>query len=215
LADTLPLSGLGPALVLFDYAELCLFALSGALAAAEKQQTPITFAFFATATGVGGGTIRDLIIGVPVFWVSDQLALMLCLIMSGIVWVTDIHRWPKRSMLWLDAVGLAAYAAVGAAKALSAGVGPLIAIVMGVFTAAMGGVIRDVLAHQPSIILGPEIYITAAAVAATAYVGLAMLGMPPILAGMIAASIGFGLRAAAMTGGWQLPHYTRTEGRPG
>lgn len=201
-------------MALFDYAGLCLFALSGALAAAEKEQTPITFAFFATATGVGGGTIRDLIIGVPVFWVSDQIALMLCLAMAGVVWMTDLRRWPKRSMLWLDAVGLTAYAAVGAAKALSAGVGPLIAIVMGVFTAAMGGVIRDVLAHQPSIILGPEIYVTAAAVAATAYVGLAMLGMPPILAGIIAASLGFGLRAAAMARGWKLPHYTRTEGRP-
>jgi uncharacterized membrane protein YeiH len=102
---------------------------------------------------------------------------------------------------------------VGAAKALSAGVGPLIAIAMGVFTAAMGGVIRDVLVHQPSVILGPEIYITAAAVAATAYVGLAVLGVPPILAGAIAASLGFGLRAAAMTRGWQLPHYGRAEDR--
>lgn len=204
------MSGLGPALALFDYAGLCLFALTGALAAAEKQQTPVTFAFFSTATGVGGGTIRDLLIGVPVFWVSDQIALLLCLAMAALVWLTDVGRWPKRSILWLDAVGLGAYATVGAAKALSAGVGPLIAIVMGVFTAAMGGVIRDVLAHQPSTILGPEIYITAAVVAATAYVALAMIGVPLLVAAIAGGALGFGLRAAAIARGWELPHYRRT-----
>ena len=201
LAETGLLSGLGPAFALLDYAGLCLFALSGALAAAEKEQTPITFAFFATATGVGGGTLRDLVIGEPVFWVSDQTSLLLCLAMAGIAWLTDIRRWPTRSMLWLDAVGLPAYAVVGAAKAISVRVGPLIAIVMGVFTAAMGGVIRDVLAHQPSTILGPEIYITAAVVSATAYVVLFTLGAPAILAGVVAVILGFGLRAAAMTRG--------------
>ena len=213
LAEASVLSSLGPAFALLDYAGLCLFALSGALAAAEKEQTPITFAFFATATGVGGGTIRDLVIGVPVFWVTDQTALLLCLAMAGVAWLTDIRRWPTRSMLWLDAVGLAAYAAVGAAKALSVGVGPLIAIVMGVFTAAMGGVIRDVLAHQPSTILGPEIYITAAVVSASTYVMLVSLGIPLIWAGAFAVMLGFGLRAAAMTRGWQLPHYVRKSDR--
>ncbi len=112
-------------------------------------------------------------------------------------------------MLWLDAVGLAAYAAVDSAKALSVGVGPLIAIVMGVFTAAMGGVIRDVLAHQPSTILGPEIHITAAVVSASTYVLLVLVGVLPIWSGACAIMLGFGLRAAAMTRGWQLPHYVR------
>lgn len=204
------MDSLGSTLALFDHAGICLFALSGALAAASKKQTPITFAFFAIATGVGGGTIRDLLIGQPVFWVSNPISLMLCLATAGLAWIIDIRFWPARSLLWLDAVGLGAYGAFGAVKALSVGVAPLVAVVMGVITAAMGGVIRDVLAHQPSIILGPEIYITAAALAASTTVLLITLGLSPLVAGSIGAGLGFGLRAAALLRGWQLPHYEQT-----
>jgi uncharacterized membrane protein YeiH len=196
-------------LSVMDYAGLCLFALSGALVAAEKRQTPVTFAFFAIATGVGGGTLRDLLIGQPVFWVGNQIALLLCLAMAALAWMIGLQHWPKRSFLWLDAVGLGAYGAFGAVKAMSVGVGPLSAIVMGVLTAAMGGVIRDILAHQPSAIIGPEIYITAAAFAAAVTVGLMLAGLPALFAGGIGAMAGFALRAGALAKGWQLPHYNK------
>jgi uncharacterized membrane protein YeiH len=181
-----------------DYAGLCLFALSGALVAAEKQQTPVTFAFFAIAAGVGGGTLRDLLIGQPVFWIGDQIALLLCVAMAALAWVINLRHWPTRSFLWLDAVGLGAYGAFGAVKAFSLGVGPLAAIVMGVLTAAMGGVIRDILAHRPSVIIGPEIYITAAALASAVTVALLSLGLSAPLAGGVGALAGFGLRAGAL-----------------
>jgi uncharacterized membrane protein YeiH len=197
-------------LSVMDYAGLCLFALSGALVAAEKRQTPVTFAFFAIATGVGGGTLRDLLIGQPVFWISDQIALLLCLAMAALAWAINLRHWPTRSFLWLDAVGLGAYGAFGAVKAMSVGVGPLAAVVMGVLTAAMGGVIRDILAHQPSAIIGPEIYITAAALAATITVVLTVAGLPVLIAGCIGALAGFGLRAGALGRGWQLPHYGKS-----
>jgi uncharacterized membrane protein YeiH len=202
-------TSLASILSLMDYAGLSLFALSGALVAAEKRQTPVTFAFFAIATGVGGGTLRDLLIGQPVFWVGNQMALPLCLVMAGLAWVVRLQSWPTRSFLWLDAIGLGAYGAFGAVKALSFGVAPLAAIVMGVLTAAMGGVIRDILAHQPSAIIGPEIYITAAAFAAAVTVGLMLAGLPAPFAGGIGAMAGFALRAGALAKGWQLPHYNK------
>jgi uncharacterized membrane protein YeiH len=193
-----------------DYAGLCLFALSGALVAAEKRQTPVTFAFFAIATGVGGGTLRDLLIRQPVFWIGDQLTILLCLAMAALAWTIDLRHWPTRSFLWFDAVGLGAYGAFGAVKAFSVGVGPLASIVMGVLTAAMGGVIRDILAHRPSAIIGPEIYITAAALASAVTVALLSVGLTAPMAGCVGALAGFGLRAGALGRGWQLPHYGKS-----
>lgn len=190
-----------------DYVGLCLFALSGALTAAQLRQTPVTFAFFAAITGVGGGTIRDLLIGQPVFWVNDPVPLILCLAMAAVVWVSDASHWPERSLLWLDAVGLSAYGAFGAIKALAVGVAPVVAISMGVFTAAFGGVIRDMLAHKPSVIIGPEIYITAAALAASVTIVLILAGLTGLWAGAIGALLGFTLRACALRRGWKLPHY--------
>lgn len=190
-----------------DLVSTAVFALSGALAAARKKQTIVTFIFFATATGVGGGTLRDLLIDVPVFWVANPAPLVVCLAMAGLAWFVDVKHWPARSLLWLDAAGLAALAAFGASKALGVGTAPVVAVAMGVFTATAGGIIRDVLAGEPSVILGPEIYVSAAAVSASVFVLLAAAGVAPLLAGGLAAACGFGLRAGAIIYGWRLPAY--------
>ncbi|OJY69702.1 MAG: hypothetical protein BGP16_08080 [Sphingobium sp. 66-54] len=184
-----------------------VFAASGALAAARIRQTLVTFAFFALATGVGGGTVRDLLIGAPVFWVHDPLFAMLCLVTALAVWVTPARLWSLRALDWLDAVGLAAFAVYGTAKALSYGVHPLVAALMGIITGCVGGIIRDLLAGEPSILLRPEIYVTAAALAAGLYALLVSLGTPAPLAGVIAALAGFVLRALAIARGLALPSY--------
>src|SRR5919202_6839650 len=134
------------ALVLLDYFGIAVFAISGALLAAEKKQTLVTFIFFAVATGVGGGTVRDLLIGAPVFWVHGNAILLICLAAALLVWVVPARLLQGQTLLWLDAVGLAAYATYGAAKGLSFGVAPWPAVGMGVLTACVGGIIRDVLA---------------------------------------------------------------------
>ena len=198
---------LGIVLPWLDLAGVAVFAASGALAAARRQQTLVTFAFFASVTGTGGGTVRDLLIDAPVFWIRDPRVIATCLVMALVVWVTPRHWWRERGLDWLDAVGMAAYAVYGAGKALTFGVAPLPAILMGVVTASMGGIIRDVLAGEPSIILRPEIYVTAAAVAAAAFVGLGLVGVPTALAAIIAASAGFTLRALAIVRGLALPAY--------
>jgi uncharacterized membrane protein YeiH len=129
------------AFVALDLAGLAVFAASGALAAAHRRQTLVTFAFFAAVTGTGGGTMRDLLIGAPIFWMQDARAIGVCLAMALLVYFSPQRLWSPRALDWFDAVGLAAYAVFGAAKALSYGAPPLPATIMGVVTACMGGII--------------------------------------------------------------------------
>ena len=194
------------ALELLDYFGIAVFAVSGALLAAEKRQTLVTFIFFAVVTGVGGGTLRDLLIGAPVFWVHRNLTLLICIAAAALVWLASRHSFGK-ALLWFDAAGLAAYATYGAAKALSFGVAPVPAFGMGVLTACAGGIIRDVLAGEPSILMRPELYVTAAALSASLFVGLTALGLGGAIAAIIAAFAGFALRALAIARGLSLPAY--------
>ena len=197
------------ALVLLDYVGIAVFAVSGALLAAEKKQTLVTFIFFAVVTGVGGGTIRDLLIGAPVFWVHTNATLLICIAAAVGVWMLSRKTIADRALLWFDAVGLAAYATYGAAKALTYGVAPVPAFAMGVMTACVGGIIRDVLANEPSILMRPELYVTAAALASGLFVALSLFGAPPALAALVAGLAGFSLRGAAIARGLSLPAYDR------
>lgn len=216
---TLPVQ-LAPALLpVLDVIGIAVFALSGALAAAKRNQTLVTFTFFAVATGVGGGTVRDLLIGAPVFWVQASWVPLVCLAMALMVWVTPDRWWvdvggESKALDWADAVGLASYAVFGTAKALAYQVDPLPAAMMGVITACVGGIIRDMLAHQPSIIMRPEIYVTAAALSAGSFVLLLMAGTSFWLAASIAAIAGFSLRALAIYKGIALPTYETMNNPP-
>jgi uncharacterized membrane protein YeiH len=190
-----------------DYFGIAVFAISGALVAAERRQDFVTFVFFAVVTGVGGGTLRDLLIGAPVFWVRTNATLLICIGAALATWTMGSRWKAARALLWFDAAGLAAYAAYGAAKALSFGVAPVPAFLMGILTACAGGILRDVLAREPSILLRHEIYVTAAALSAGLYVGLAMAGLSVVAAAIAAAGAGFTLRGLAIARGWSLPAY--------
>ena len=197
------------ALVLLDYVGIAVFAVSGALLAAEKKQTLVTFIFFAVVTGVGGGTMRDLLIGAPVFWVGTNATLLICIGAALGVWTLSRKVIAEKALLWFDAIGLAAYATYGAAKALRYGVAPVPAFAMGVMTACVGGIIRDVLAGEPSILMRPELYVTAAALASGLFVIATLAGAPPLLAALVAGLMGFALRGAAIARGISLPAYDR------
>jgi uncharacterized membrane protein YeiH len=207
MSPALPTPSLPDALYLLDYFGLAVFAISGALLAAERRQTLVTFLFFAVVTGVGGGTMRDLLIGAPVFWVHKNLTLAICLSAGLAVWLTARHRWNERALLWFDALGLAAYSAYGASKALAYGVAPIPAFVMGVLTACAGGIIRDVLAGEPSILMRPEIYVTAAALSSALFVTLTVVGLAALPAAAIAFVAAFLLRGMAIATGLKLPGY--------
>jgi len=190
-----------------DFAGVAVFAATGALAAAREKHDVVTFAFFGAITGVGGGTLRDLLLGLPVFWVKDWRYIAVCLIAAVVIWLLGQRDWRFRALLWLDAAGLAAYGVLGAAKAEAVNAPPLICIVMGALTACFGGVVRDTLAGQPSILLRREINVTAAILAATVYMILRAFELPLWPCAIAAALAGFTLRAAALRWGWTLPAF--------
>jgi uncharacterized membrane protein YeiH len=203
-----------PIMMVLNTVGTFVFAASGALAAARLRQTLVTFAFFALTTGVGGGTVRDLLIDAPVFWVHDLMPPIICLSAALIVYWTPERMWSLRALDWLDAIGLAAFAVFGTAKAMSFGIHPFTAALMGVATGCLGGIIRDLLAGEPSILLRPEIYVTAAALSAGLYALMVPLGISHTIAGALAALAGFGLRAAAIAGGLALPSYRKRSDPP-
>ncbi|MBR0552908.1 trimeric intracellular cation channel family protein [Stakelama marina] len=205
--ETLPAWQIGPLLPWLDLIAIAVFAATGAVAATRSAQTFVTAAFFALITGVGGGTVRDLLIGAPVFWVHDRLVAGICLAAALIVWLTPEGFWQGKVFAWLDAMGLSAYAVFGAAKALAFGIPPIPAMVMGIVTACVGGIIRDMLANEPSILMRPELYVTAAALASSLYVVLGLCDVSTPLAAAVAALAGFVLRGAAIQWKLSLPAY--------
>lgn len=203
---------LTPILDLLDLAGIALFALSGAVLAARLKQTFVTMAFFALVTGVGGGTIRDLLIDAPVFWIDDPWVAAVCLATALIAWFTPVRWWEGKGFAYADGAGLAAYAVLGSAKALAYGVPPVPAALMGVITGCVGGIIRDVVAGRPSIIMSPELYVTPAALtSALSVAGMLAaphLGLGEAAAWSLAFACGFALRTAAIRWEWGLPSYS-------
>jgi len=205
--DVLKTDALTTALFWLDCAAVAVFAASGALAAARLRQDVITFIFFAAITGVGGGTLRDLLIGAPVFWVHRPGYIMICAAVAVLVWFVGGKGWRFHALLWLDALGLAAYAVVGTAKALSLGVPAFSAIIMGALTTTFGGIIRDVLAGEPNLLLQRDIYVTAALLGAGVFAGLKALGLDFWPAALPAFAAAFALRAAAIHFHLRLPAF--------
>lgn len=192
---------------LLTYAGVAVFAASGALAAGARKHDIITFAFFAAITGLGGGTLRDLLLGAPVFWIVDPNQMAICVAVGALVWAIGLRPFSGKMLLWLDAVGLAAFAVLGAAKATAMGAAAPVAIVMGVLTATAGGVIRDITAGEESVLLRREIYITAALVGSAAYVIVQALGYRDA-AGATGFALGLIIRALALRFGWTLPAFS-------
>lgn len=188
-----------------DLIGITVFAITGGLAAVRMRQTLVTATFFALITGVGGGSLRDLLIGAPVFWVHDASVAPVCLSAALIAWLTPVHWWEGRLLEWADALGLAVYSVLGTIKALAWGIPAIPAILMGVITGCAGGIIRDVLAGQPSILMRPELYVTAAALAASMAAAGTGLALPPTVTWAIAVAAGFSLRGAAIHWSLGLP----------
>ncbi|MDQ0455465.1 trimeric intracellular cation channel family protein [Rhizobium paknamense] len=202
-------------LLYLDYAGVALFAATGALAASRKQLDIIGFLFFAIITGTGGGTVRDIILGrLPVFWVIDPGYIVTCCAMGVVVFFTaPLVESRYKLLIWLDAVGLSAYCVMGAAKGLAATGSATIAIVTGTMTATLGGVLRDLIANEPSVLLRPEIYITAALIGASIFTGAYMLGAPLYWASAGGAVAAFAVRGGALYFGWTFPTYKHKPGR--
>jgi uncharacterized membrane protein YeiH len=202
-------------ILLLDYAGVAVFAATGALAASRKELDIIGFLFLAAVTGTGGGTLRDVLLGhLPVFWVENPAYMLVCAAIGVLVFFTaHLVESRYRLLLWLDAVGLASYAAMGAAKGLAATGSPVIAIIMGVLTATFGGILRDLLAGEPSVLLRPEIYVTAALTGAAVFTLATLAGATALIAAVLAFAAAFLVRGGALRFGWTFPAYRSRPGR--
>lgn len=193
----------------FDLLGTAVFALTGALAAARKEMDIFGFCVIALAPAVGGGTVCDLVLGLsPVFWVRDPNYIYLSLIVAVLTFFFA-HKATSRFtvLVWADAMGLALFAVIGTQKAVDLGYASIIAIAMGVVTATVGGMVRDVLCTETPLILRREIYALAAMAGSGTYVIVHHFGGPDVLtmlAGFVAA---LAVRGPAIHFGWSLPVY--------
>jgi uncharacterized membrane protein YeiH len=190
----------------FDIVAAIVFAVSGALVASRKGMDVMGFMWLAVVTGVGGGTVRDVILTVPVFWVQNPVHVSACLVTAVVMhFVAPLVESRYKTLLWFDAFGLALVTAAGTVKALDAGAPALVAIAMGAVTGSVGGILRDTLGHVPSVLLRHEIYVTASVFGACTYVGLNGFGLDRLTAMTAGFLVTFSVRGLAIKFGWSLP----------
>jgi len=200
----------------FDVLAAIVFAVSGALVASRKGMDVVGFMWLAVVTGVGGGTIRDVILGVPVFWVQNPVYVSACLVTAVVThFIAPLVESRYTVLLWFDAFGLALVTIAGTSKALDVGAPALVAIAMGVVTGCVGGIIRDTLGHVPSILLKHEIYVTASVLGACVYVALSAFEPRRLAAMIVGFLVTFAVRGLAIKFGWSLPVFREsvTRGR--
>lgn len=202
------------AIQFLDYAGVAVFAATGALAASRRQLDIIGFLFLANVTAIGGGTLRDVILNIPVFWVGNHIYVLISVGVAVIIFFTaHLVESRYRLLIWLDAIGLAAFSVMGAAKGMAITGSPIIAIVMGVLTATFGGILRDLLVGDPSVLLRPEIYVTAALAGAAAFTLLDVADVPSFVSAIAAFACAFAIRGGAIKFGWSFSPYRARPGR--
>ena len=204
---------------ILDLFGTAVFALTGALVAGRKRMDVFGVVVVALVTAVGGGTVRDLVLGRPVFWVADVVyvivatatALATFMTVRLVSSVAGRLRW---ALLGADALGLAVFTVIGAEKATAAGVHALVVVIMGVMTGVAGGIVRDVLCGEIPLVLRKEIYATASLAEALSYRALERAGASPAVAVAAGAATVLAIRLAAIRWGLSLPvfHVGETEG---
>ncbi len=193
-------------IALLDSLGLVVFAVSGALQAIRRGLDLFGVLTIGTVTAIGGGTLRDLLLGQPAAWIADPAPLALAAL--GVALAVILRRRiasDERWLLWADAVGLATFACLGCSKAAALGAPAPVAVLMGVITAGFGGVLRDILCAEVPMLLRKEVYATAAALGAAAFLvadrGFGW-GDAALVLGIGSA---FALRAAGLYFGLSLP----------
>ncbi|MFC0201445.1 trimeric intracellular cation channel family protein [Paracoccus rhizosphaerae] len=201
---------LDPLVAALDYGSVLIFALTGALVASRAQLDPVGFIFMAAMTAVGGGTLRDLILGQPqVFWVARPSLVVVAAGAAMVVfWTAHLFESRYRLLLWLDVFALSVAVPAGVGVALEGGFSPIIVVIMGVVTGTFGGLMRDVVGNEvPLVLKQGEIYLTAAFGGALTAVTLAGLEVGQAWALMACGLVTFILRAGGLARGWRLPVY--------
>jgi len=207
-----------PFIYYLDIFGTIVFAITGVLAASEKRLDLFGVIVVGVVTAIGGGTIRDLVLGrTPVFWVVESLYIWMIIGASVATFIVArfVHM-PRRALLFSDAVGLGVFTVTGAQVALTLGHPPVIAVTMGMMSGVFGGVVRDVLTNEIPVIFQKEIYATAALLGAVVFVNLSWYlpeGSESISA-MTAMAVVIGMRISAIRWDLQLPVFLLGK-RPG
>jgi uncharacterized membrane protein YeiH len=196
---------------ILDLAAVFVFALTGGLVASRAQLDLVGFLFLGCLTGVGGGTLRDVILGRdPVFWVADPSNIASACLAATLVFFTA-HRLESRhrAILWLDALALSVAVAAGISAARAVEASWPIVLIMGVATGTFGGLMRDVVANEvPMVLRQGELYVTACLAGGLVSVLLLRLVPEPAALSILAASlVTLALRAGSLVLGWRLPVY--------
>lgn len=197
-------------IALIDHAAVLVFALTGALVASRAQLDIIGFAFLAILTGVGGGTVRDVVLDRnPVFWIADPSYLGVALAAAfGVFFTAHLFESRYRAILWLDAAALSFAVAAGANIAANLGQPATIIVVMGTVTGCLGGLMRDVVANEvPLVLKQGELYVTCAVAGASVVAMAPVFGLGPLATALGASALTFALRAGSIAFGWRLPVY--------
>jgi uncharacterized membrane protein YeiH len=190
----------------FEIVGTAVFAITGVLAVTRKGLDVFGALVLGIVTALGGGTVRDLIIGVPPFWIND----------FNYVWaaaagalaafsIGSLFRNTFRGLLYLDAVGAALFAVTAADKVLSLHLSAPVAVTMGVLTGIGGGLIRDVLAGRPTLLMSRDIYATPILLGCIAFVSLHDVAPLVPYAALIGIAIIFGVRAFAIYRHLEMP----------
>ncbi|MFW2589259.1 trimeric intracellular cation channel family protein [Sagittula sp. SSi028] len=198
-----------PIVTLLDYTSVLIFALTGALVASRAQLDVVGFCFLACLTGLGGGTLRDLLLNRAPIWVEDPTYLAVgCSAAIAVFFGAHLLESRYTAILWLDALALPVAAAAGAGIATSLGLPWPIVLVMGVVTGCGGGLMRDVVANDVPVVLKQgEPYVTCALAGAGGFAIAAWAGLPAPLPTLICAGLTFALRAGSLAFAWRIPIY--------
>lgn len=190
---------------LFDWVGVFVFALSGGLIAIRQKMDIFGVVVIALLPAIGGGTLRDILLSQPVFWLEDQISLLIAA-GAGVAAFLAPRFWTKfRSLRWLDSAGLALFAVVGASKAYSLDYGLLICAIMGMITATAGGLLRDVVCNETPMLLKADIYATAAFAGAVVYYLSREQGLSELISLSLGAGLVFTLRAVTILYKLNLP----------
>ncbi|QYJ79811.1 trimeric intracellular cation channel family protein [Shewanella acanthi] len=184
-------------------------AMTGALAAGRKQMDLFGVVIIGCATAIGGGTLRDMLLGnYPLIWVENVHYLMAIAFASLLtVAIAPVMRYLSKLFLAIDALGLAVFSIVGAQKTLMLGFSPTIAVVMGLVTGVFGGVIRDILCNQVPLIFKKELYAVISLFTAGLYVTLELFQVAEWINLVVCLTLGFSLRMLALKYHWSIPTF--------
>ena len=194
-------------LYLLDMIGIIACAVAGTLLAQHKGFDIAGCILVAMVNAIGGGTLRDMALDRhPLFWMTD-LNYLLVITISSLVVQIFFHLSPKiDNMLNLfDAIGLAAFSVIGFKIALNQGLSPMIAVMMGVWTAILGGLLRDIICNELPLLLQREIYISASVAGSVTYLLLAHYGINSSLNEFIMLGVIFAVRMLALRFDWHLP----------